>query len=175
MNYIYNLVKYSADLFKRWIQYYIPTRQIQYRQIQYRQKKRVMVSCDIIIDVQGKILLIERGNPPYKGCWAFPGGKIDVDDPDIISAALRELKEETNIILNKNDLVCLKYVGNNERDPRGFTVSFVFYYKSDIIPKGIKAGDDAVNCVLFGRTDLPCRLAFDHKDILLDYFDKIYQ
>ena len=39
-----------------------------------------------------KLLLIRRGNYPYKGCWALPGGFVDIDE-EIAAAAKRELFE----------------------------------------------------------------------------------
>jgi 8-oxo-dGTP diphosphatase len=114
-----------------------------------------------------KVLLIKRGKEPYKGMWAFPGGRIEEKDEDTLSAAVRELKEETNLDADQHD-IDLEYVtsvGNNTRDPRGFCLTSVFLVKLDEIPKGIKAGDDAVNYEWFALDDLP-DMAFDHKDIL---------
>lgn len=43
-----------------------------------------------------KVLLVRRGKEPNKGRWGLPGGKIELGET-ITEAALRELKEETNI------------------------------------------------------------------------------
>ena len=70
------------------------------------------------------VLLIERVNEPFKGCWAFPGGFMDMDE-DAEACAIRELKEETGL-----EIRSMKQVGaftEVNRDPRGRTVSIAFY------------------------------------------------
>jgi len=61
--------------------------------------QQVFATVDIIIlrETESKlnILLIKRSKYPYPGYWAFPGGRIEGTDKDILSAAYRELKEET--------------------------------------------------------------------------------
>lgn len=137
--------------------------------------KQPIATVDIMIFAESKILLIERGNDPYKGYWAFPGGRIDSTDDDILSAARRELKEETGLV----DIPLEEFitVGNSKRDPRGFCISVVFVANLDEIPKNIMAGDDAVSFEWFsldesslstGRPELP-RMAFDHEQILRQY------
>ena len=42
------------------------------------------------------VLLIERGGEPYQGCWAFPGGFLNIDE-DAPDGARRELLEETGL------------------------------------------------------------------------------
>lgn len=123
----------------------------------------VITTVDIIVIADGKVLLIERGKDPYKGYWAFPGGRIEEKDIDTISAAYRELKEETN--LENVELEYFTTVGNNHRDPRGFCLTNVFMTRLSEIPSDVRAGDDAVNFAWFPLTDLP-DMAFDHKQIL---------
>jgi len=43
-----------------------------------------------------KVLLIKRGNSPFKNCWAFPGGFVDMDET-VEHAIKRELLEETGL------------------------------------------------------------------------------
>ena len=130
-------------------------------------KSPVIATVDIVIVSDQQVLLIKRGKDPFKGCWAFPGGRIEPEDTDILSAAYRELKEETSI-----DTVELKFhsaVGNRIRDPRGFCVSLVYVAKDfqrDNNPKA-RAGDDAVDMCWFDMDQLP-KMAFDHFFILND-------
>lgn len=127
----------------------------------------VVIAVDIVIIANSHLLLIKRGKNPFKGYWAFPGGRIEQTDVDTISAAYRELKEETNID-NNIDLKYITTIGNNTRDPRGFCLTNVFMCKLDKIPHNVKAGDDAVDFKWFSLDELP-KMAFDHKEILFEY------
>src|SRR3954468_12372163 len=71
-----------------------------------------------------QLLLIKRKNEPFKGMWAFPGGFVE-DDEDLEPAAIRELEEETG--LKVPALQQLYTFGKPKRDPRGRTVSVVYY------------------------------------------------
>jgi ADP-ribose pyrophosphatase YjhB (NUDIX family) len=122
-------------------------------------------TVDIIIEMEGgKIVLIQRKNPPYG--WALPGGFVDYGE-SLESAALREAKEETCL-----DVALLYQLGaysDPARDPRFHTISVVFVAKATGNPK---AADDAKDVGLFGRSSLPAALAFDHGKILQDYYKK---
>ena len=129
---------------------------------------RPSVTVDIAvfckIDSEWKILLIERAHEPYANMWALPGGFVDIDE-DLISAAKRELKEETN--LSANNLIQLGAYGKVDRDPRGRTISIVYYTKLNKIESSIMAGDDAKKTGWFSIKELP-GLAFDHSKIIED-------
>lgn len=136
-----------------------------------RMAGRVVVAVDAIILAKSKVLLIKRGHNPFEGRWAFPGGRVDATDKDLKFAAYRELKEETN--LTNVELKQVKTVGNNTRDPRGFSVSVVFVGQLAEIPvNGIKAGDDAVDFQWCNVNNLP-EMAFDHKEILLEVLEEL--
>lgn len=126
----------------------------------------IFATVDIVVIANNSVLLIKRGKEPFKGYWAFPGGRIDPGDEDILTAAKRELYEETHI---KDDgrIRYVKTIGNKQRDPRGFCITNVFVMKFDSIPDTVKAGDDAVDFVWADLTDLPL-LAFDHQQILTE-------
>jgi 8-oxo-dGTP diphosphatase len=110
------------------------------------------------------VLLIKRGKDPYKDCWALPGGRVEPEDKDLLSAAKRELKEETS--LTDVDLQYVTTIGNNTRDPRGFCITSVFQARLQCLPIAtIRAGDDAVDYEWFSLDNLP-DMAFDHKDII---------
>lgn len=122
-------------------------------------------TVDIIIDIMGKIVLIKRKNPPHG--WALPGGFIDYNE-SAEHAAIREAHEETG--LNIQDLRQFHVYSTPERDPRFHTITVVFTARASGTPR---AASDAQEIDLFTRKNLP-DLAFDHKHILDDYYDKRY-
>ena len=128
----------------------------------------VSLTADAIVTAEDKVLLIKRGKDPFKDCWAFPGGRVEQKDKDILAAANRELKEETNLEV---DLKYFTIVGNNTRDPRGFCATSVYTAELDSIPINTKAGDDAVDYHWFPLNDLPT-IAFDHREILDSFIKK---
>jgi ADP-ribose pyrophosphatase YjhB (NUDIX family) len=112
----------------------------------------------------GKIVLIERKNPPLG--WALPGGFVDYGE-SLEVAAKREAEEET--CLKVRLLYQLGAYSAPTRDPRFHTISVVFVASATGVPK---AADDAKNVGVFIRESLPKNLAFDHGEILQDYFKK---
>jgi purine-nucleoside phosphorylase len=128
--------------------------------------KNPIPTVDIIIELTGgKILLIRRKNPPWG--WALPGGYVDYGE-SLEEAAIREAREETSLAVTL--IRQLKTYSRPDRDPRGHTVSTVFIAQGQGIPR---AGDDAENIGVFDRFTLPSPLAFDHAQILDDYFSQI--
>ncbi len=127
---------------------------------------RPAVTVDVILISKSspqKILLIKRKNDPFKNHWAFPGGFLDMDE-DLETAAIRELKEETLVDIEK--LLQFKTYGSPGRDPRGRTISVVFYAELDEI-KNARAADDACDAQWFPISQTP-EMAFDHDEILAD-------
>ncbi len=125
------------------------------------------VTCDIIIEIDGGIILIERSNPPYG--WALPGGFLDYGE-SVEECATREAKEETNLDLK--DLKQFHTYSEPGRDPRFQTVTVVFTAKGVGNPK---AGDDAKGLKVVKYADLPkLKFAFDHDKVIGDYL-KEYQ
>jgi ADP-ribose pyrophosphatase YjhB (NUDIX family) len=123
-------------------------------------------TVDLIIEYNGGILLIKRKNPP-KG-WALPGGFVDYGE-SLEAAAVREAKEETGLDV---ELVRQFHVYSQPgRDPRHHTITMVFLAKAK--GKAI-AGDDAKEIGVFNKNTLPDKIAFDHRDILNDYFTRRY-
>jgi len=127
---------------------------------------RPAFTVDALIYKDDKVLLIQRGNDPFKGYWALPGGFMDMDEtPEM--AVLRELQEETG--LEFMELIQFKTYGSIDRDPRHRTISTVFYGDyNNAIKHMIKAGDDAKDANWFSINNLP-KLAFDHFKIINDW------
>ena len=113
------------------------------------------------IDSVWSVLLIERGNEPFKGCWALPGGFLEMEE-DLDACAARELQEETG--LTDIELHQLYAFGAPNRDPRHRTIS-VAYWGVDNTERQAIGSDDAVEARWFALDKLPS-LAFDHEQIL---------
>ncbi len=109
-----------------------------------------------------QVLLIRRKNEPFAGCWAMPGGFVDLDET-LEAAARRELFEETRV--HARELVQLHTFGNPGRDPRGRTISVVYLAVVDADKVKPQADDDAAEVAWFSLARPP-RLAFDHREIL---------
>lgn len=119
------------------------------------------VDC-VVVDAEGRILLIRRGHPPFKGQYALPGGFVDRGET-VEEAARRELFEETGVRVRRISLVGV--YSKPDRDPRGHTCSVAFLAR--VRGGRAKAGDDAAAAewVSVGKRT---RLAFDHRRIVSD-------
>ena len=125
------------------------------------------VDAVVLVEVDGarRVLLVQRGNPPFKGAWALPGGFVDRGE-QIAQAAPRELAEETGVRLADGELRLLGVYDTPGRDPRGWTVSVVYRARLAHEPRA-NGGDDAADARWFDVRELP-ELAFDHTLILAD-------
>ena len=125
-----------------------------------------VVTVDAIIEIDNGIILIRRKNPPPG--WALPGGFVDYGET-LEGAVVREMKEETclDVTLTRQ----FHAYSDPERDPRFHTVSIVFIAAASGTPK---AADDAMDIGIFTKDTVPEDLAFDHRRILEDYFNKRY-
>jgi 8-oxo-dGTP diphosphatase len=127
-----------------------------------KDKKNPVPTVDILIEIDGGIVLIERKNPPHG--WAIPGGFVDYGE-SLETAAVREAKEE--ISLDVELVEQFHSYSDPKRDARGHTISTVFIATAKGIPNG---ADDAKNAAIFREGDLPSPIVFDHPQILKDYF-----
>jgi 8-oxo-dGTP diphosphatase len=106
-----------------------------------------------------RVLLVNRKDYPEKNKWAIPGGFVNMDE-NLEDAALRELKEETNV----EDIYIeqLYTYGNVKRDPRTRVISVVYLSLADSSTLDVKAGDDAKQAMWF---DVSSRLFEEEKII----------
>ena len=140
--------------------------------------------CVVITrEAEPKVLLIQRGNMPFKGGWAFPGGFMNMDETTE-QCAIRELEEETGLRLPKiqqigaySKVLALQATkGRADRDPRGRTVTVAYLAIVDE-PIAVTGQDDAAKAEWWplsdfldkpsGKAERP-HLAFDHYDIMQD-------
>ena len=104
-----------------------------------------------------KVLLIQRGDEPDKGCWAFPGGFMNMDETTE-QCAIRELEEETG--LKVKDVHQIGAYSKVDRDPRGRTITVAYLAIIDK-PISVVGQDDAAKAEWWSISALP-QLAFDH-------------
>lgn len=158
---------------------------------------RPSVTVDLVIftvlDSDLKVLQITRGEPPFEGLRACPGGHLEVGDPttlvevngeqvpdqgeDLEAAAHRELEEETGLPKGSCFLEQLYTFGALYRDPRGRVVSvaYIALVRPTLAPM-VVAGDDAAAVEwrsVRGLFQGPPRLAFDHDQILAKAVERI--
>lgn len=75
---------------------------------------------------QLQVLLIKRSNYPQKDKWALPGGFVNLShDPDLMASAHRKLVEKTGI--QSPYLEQVASIGNATRDPRGWSVTVLYF------------------------------------------------
>jgi len=128
----------------------------------YKYPRPALTTDGIILKKDSKqLLLIQRGIEPFFGKWALPGGFVEMDEL-LVDACKRELMEETG--LDVQELTPFVAADKVDRDPRGRTISLLFYgfVSEDAV---VKSGDDAANAEWFPVDALP-ELAFDHADLV---------
>jgi bifunctional NMN adenylyltransferase/nudix hydrolase len=117
------------------------------------------VTTDAIVVKNAHVLLVRRKFNPGKGLLALPGGFVNQNE-SVVDSAIRELKEETRILVPKD--VLIKYVmddkvfDNPNRSLRGRTITHAYCIK---LPDGgplpqIKAADDAERAIWMPIADL---------------------
>jgi 8-oxo-dGTP diphosphatase len=139
---------------------------------------RPSVTVDIaafsVIDAELRVLVVRRGEHPFKGEWALPGGFVRVGDghrdqgEDLDAAAARELAEETALDPSDVYLEQLAAFGRAGRDPRMRIITVAYYalIRPDLVPL-VKGGGDAASAAWLAVDALrPAQLAFDHHEIV---------
>ncbi|WP_194892246.1 NUDIX domain-containing protein [Catenulispora pinisilvae] len=134
----------------------------------------VKLAVDLVIltvlDGRLQILVVERGNEPYRGRLALPGGFMRPGE-DLPTTAWRELQEETGV--GPAHIPHLEQVGaysEPDRDPRGRVVTIAYLALAPDLPAPTP-GSDALNAAWVPAHDIlaaPTQLAFDHDTIVAD-------
>jgi 8-oxo-dGTP diphosphatase len=140
----------------------------------------VAVTVDVAIltvqEDQLTVLLVQRGDHPFKGAWALPGGFIR-EGEDLDAAAARELTEETGLHVRRRDvhLEQLRTYGAPDRDPRMRVVSTAYLALIPDLPLPRPGGDAAAArywpLAELARVD-GIQLAFDHANIINDAVER---
>jgi 8-oxo-dGTP diphosphatase len=156
----------------------------------------IAVTVDVVAltirDAELQVLLVRRGEPPYAGWWALPGGFVrpqrqgdgTTREEDLAEAAARELTEEAGPRLRAAHLEQLGTYGTPGRDPRMRVVSVAYLAFSPEMPDPTPGSDAAdaqwVPVTALGLSEAgqqkpgtSRKLAFDHARILADGLDRV--
>jgi 8-oxo-dGTP diphosphatase len=125
-------------------------------------KTPLLTTDCVAVDAQGRVLLVRRGHPPFKGKHALPGGFVDVGET-VEEACRRELEEETGVKARRLQLIGV--YSDPKRDPRAHTCSVAFLAR--VGRATARAGDDAAAAEWIEDWSR-LELAFDHARILGD-------
>jgi 8-oxo-dGTP diphosphatase len=125
-----------------------------------RYRRGPALTVDAVWISGGRVLLVRRKRPPFRGSWAFPGGFVEAGET-VEDAVARELFEETG--LKARAFRMLGVYSRPGRDPRGPTVSVAFVAEG--VPRAPKSGSDAAEAKWIALVP-PRRLAFDHNEML---------
>ncbi|HEY7113727.1 MAG TPA: NUDIX hydrolase [Thermoanaerobaculia bacterium] len=115
-----------------------------------------------MVDRRGRLLLVQRGRPPYEGRWGLPGGFCEWKETTENCCA-RETLEETGLRVRVGEL--LGVYSKPDRDPRGHNVTVL--YAAHPVGGRLKGGDDAADARFFTKRELRrLPFAFDHGEIV---------
>lgn len=104
----------------------------------------------VVLDADGRLLLVLRGVGPGKGRWALPAGFVDAgEDPRL--AAARETLEETGLEVRVGPVVDV--YPSAVTGGRG--ASFFLAFEAEVTGGRLAAGDDAQDAAFFAADDLP--------------------
>jgi 8-oxo-dGTP diphosphatase len=118
------------------------------------------VAAAVLVQQDGRVLLVRRANEPFRGLWTLPAGFVDAGE-DPAEAAARECLEESGLRVRVNRV--LQVVSGREH-PRG--ADFIIVYTADVMGGELVPADDADAAAWFALDELP-PLAFRATQLVL--------
>jgi len=109
---------------------------------------RIPCAGGVVLDAEGRLLLVRRGRPPAVGSWTVPGGRCEPGE-EPAAACVREVAEETGLAVRVS-----AWVGRVERDAPGGGTYVIDDFACQLIGGTLRAGDDATDARWFARTEL---------------------
>jgi len=119
------------------------------------------VAAAVLVEQDGRVLLIRRAKDPYRGLWTLPAGFVDAEE-DPARAAERECLEETGLSVL---VTAVMDVIAGLEHPRG--ANMIIFYRAEILSGQLTAQDDADQAAFFSLYDLP-PLAFQATKRILE-------
>jgi 8-oxo-dGTP diphosphatase len=115
----------------------------------------------VLVEMDDGLVLIQRGEEPFRGWWALPAGYIEADE-SVEQAAVRECREETGLEV---ELVELFGVDSFPEGP--VQAGIIIFYRARPVGGTLRAGDDAQDVRVFRADELPEKLAFrTHRNVI---------
>src|SRR4051812_36294610 len=109
---------------------------------------RIPCAGGIVLDADGRLLLVRRGRPPAVGAWTVPGGRCEPGE-DPVEACVREVAEETGLVVRVTS-----WVGRVERVAPGGGTFVIDDYACALVGGVLRAGDDAADAGWFAADEL---------------------
>jgi 8-oxo-dGTP diphosphatase len=125
------------------------------------------VACGVLVEHDGRVLLVRRRNEPGRGLWCLPCGFAEADEPPE-QAARREAREEAGIEITLDGLLGAYHYTD---DPRGAGILLVFRAVC-ADPSAVTAGDDADMLGFFAPAQLPQISHHTHRSAIKDWMDQ---
>lgn len=120
----------------------------------------------MLIEMDGGLVLIQRGHPPHQGRWSLPSGFVEADE-SAEEAAIREAEEETGL---KTEIIEL---ANINSFPEGPPVSgIMIFYRMRPIGGELCAGDDAAAAQVFHAEEMPLLPFRTHREMVAEWLEK---
>lgn len=107
------------------------------------------VAAAVLVEQDGRVLLVQRANEPFRGLWTLPAGFVNGGE-DPASAAERECLEETGLVVEARRVLNVIHGREHERG-----ADFVIVYQAEVISGNLAAADDADDVDWFLYEDLP--------------------
>ncbi len=123
----------------------------------------------MLIDMDGGLVLIRRGNPPHKGRWTLPSGFVEFDE-SAEEAAIREAAEETGL---KVEITGLAAVNSFPEGPP--TSGIMIFYSMKPVGGDLRAGDDADAVQVFAPDDIPKIPFRTHREMVAEWLQWQHQ
>jgi 8-oxo-dGTP diphosphatase len=115
----------------------------------------------LLVEMEGGIALVRRGQPPFVGRWALPAGFIE-EDESVEQAAVRECKEEIGL-----DVQLVELFGVYSFPEGPVQSGIIIFYRARPVGGALRAGDDAQSVAVFPPDGLPEDVAFrTHREVL---------
>jgi 8-oxo-dGTP diphosphatase len=123
------------------------------------------VAAAVLVEQEGRVLLVRRVNEPFRGQWTLPAGFINGGE-DPAEAAARECVEETGLSVHVKRV--LDIISGKEH-PRG--ADFIIVYQAEVVSGELKADDDADAVEWFRRDQLPPLAFRATQKVLQSFYD----
>lgn len=109
----------------------------------------------VLIEEEGRILLVQRAHEPYRAWWMLPAGYVEYGE-DAAESAAREAVEETGLLV---EITGLRGLYSGGGDPRG--ASHLAVFSARRLGGALQAGDDAAAARWFDPAEVPDNVAFE--------------